>query len=89
MTLDGLDGDISIRTLLFGVYAERAALRECSARVAAGSTVSDLVEALRRAEGWSWLPLRVVVAVNQSYAEGGTRLSDGDEVALIPPVAGG
>jgi molybdopterin converting factor small subunit len=31
----------------------------------------------------------VVVAVNQSYAEVGTALSDGDEVALIPPVAGG
>jgi len=32
------------------------------------------------------LPL---VAVNCSYASKGTAVRDGDEVALIPPVAGG
>jgi len=29
------------------------------------------------------------VAVNGTYAEGGDRIVAGDEVALIPPVAGG
>ncbi|MYJ67599.1 MAG: MoaD/ThiS family protein [Gemmatimonadetes bacterium] len=35
------------------------------------------------------MPRRAAVAVNRSYANGDTVLSEGDEVALIPPVAGG
>ncbi len=80
---------ITVRTLFFGAYAERAARREGTARLAADATVADLVRELRRSEGLSWLPDRVVVAVNQVYADDGTALSEGDEVALIPPVAGG
>ncbi|WP_419162070.1 MoaD/ThiS family protein [Candidatus Palauibacter sp.] len=80
---------ISIRTLFFGVYGELARGREGSAELAVDSTVEDLVETLRGGGGFDWLPERVVIAVNQSYAESGTPLADGDEVALIPPVAGG
>jgi molybdopterin synthase catalytic subunit len=32
---------------------------------------------------------RVVMAVNQEYADGSVELRSGDEVALIPPVSGG
>ena len=35
---------------------------------------------------WIWL---VLVAVNLTYSELSRPLSDGDEVALLPPVAGG
>ena len=80
---------ISVRTLFFGVYGDLASTREGSAELPAGSTVSDLVETLKRSWGLEWLPDRVVVAVNQAYAEAGTPLAEGDEVALIPPVAGG
>ena len=80
---------ISVRTLFFGVYGELAARREGSAELPPQSTVGDLVEALRGPGGLAWLPARVVVAVNQRYADAGTPLTDGDEVALIPPVAGG
>jgi len=78
-----------VRTLFFGVYAELAAVRQGSAELPRGSSVADLLEILRGGSGFDWLPERVLVAVNQSYAESGTKLSDGDEVALIPPVAGG
>lgn len=84
-----MSGRISVRTLFFGVYGELAARREGATELAPESTVADLVETLRGPGGLSWLPARVVVAVNQEYAEAGTRLADGDEVALIPPVAGG
>ncbi|WP_419166563.1 MoaD/ThiS family protein [Candidatus Palauibacter sp.] len=84
-----MTGRISVRTLFFGVYGELAARREGSAELATDSTVEDLVRALRGPGGLDWLPERVVVAVNQRYAESGTRLANGDEVALIPPVAGG
>lgn len=80
---------IRVRTLFFGVYGEMATSREGMTDLAGGSTVADLVATLREGHGLDWLPERVVVAVNQRYAEPGTTLSDGDEVALIPPVAGG
>ena len=34
-------------------------------------------------------PSGIVVAVNREYREHGHVLSDGDEVAFIPPVSGG
>lgn len=80
---------IEVRTLFFGIYGQMARAREGSARLPAESTVSDLIDVLRGSRGFDWLPDRVVVAVNQRYAEPGTPLAHGDEVALIPPVAGG
>jgi len=35
------------------------------------------------------LPKDALLAVNQSFADRGTGLADGDEVALMPPVSGG
>jgi len=78
-----------VQMLFFGVYGDLAGSREGTAEVPPGGTVSDLVGVLRRSRGLDWIPERVVVAVNQTYAKSDTALSDGDEVALIPPVAGG
>jgi molybdopterin synthase catalytic subunit len=52
-------------------------------------TVSDMYDSLRRTH--PGLPERdgVRAAVNQEFAEWGSRVSDGDEVAFIPPVSGG
>jgi molybdopterin converting factor small subunit len=35
------------------------------------------------------LPKDALLAVNQSFADPGTPLKDGDEVAVMPPVSGG
>lgn len=35
------------------------------------------------------LPKDALLAVNQSFADPGTPLKDGDEVAFMPPVSGG
>jgi molybdopterin converting factor small subunit len=35
------------------------------------------------------LPKEALLAVNQAFAERGTALEEGDEVALMPPVSGG
>ena len=80
---------ICVRTLFFGIYGELASDREGSVELPTGSTVGDLVDTMRGATEFGWLPEYVVVAVNQSYAKVETLLADGDEVALIPPVAGG
>jgi molybdopterin synthase catalytic subunit len=44
---------------------------------------------LRQFPGLIPLDARVRVSVNRELAEGDARLSEGDEVALLPPVAGG
>jgi len=55
-----------------------------------GSTVADLVAALRgRGSPFDALPREPAVAVNRAYALHSETLQAGDEVAFIPPVAGG
>jgi len=80
---------ISVRTLFFGIYGELASGRTDLMELPSESTVEDFLDVMRGAADCDWLPERVVVAVNQRYAEMETLLNDGDEVALIPPVAGG
>jgi molybdopterin converting factor small subunit len=48
-----------------------------------------LLDRVSRLPGADRLPPAPVVAVNQQYATAHQRLTPGDEVALIPPVAGG
>lgn len=55
-----------------------------------GATVADLVTLLRgRGAPFDALPLEPAVAVNRAYAFPSEALQPGDEVAFIPPVAGG
>lgn len=54
-----------------------------------GATAADALAAVRRRPGTERLPPGPLIAVNQRYAKPETALQDGDEVALIPPVAGG
>jgi MoaE-MoaD fusion protein len=68
-----------------------AGLRE---RAGAGERVLDLPVGSRLADVWAPLglgeePAGLLYAVNKDYASGDRMLSDGDEVALIPPVSGG
>jgi molybdopterin converting factor small subunit len=53
------------------------------------STVGELLTAIRSRPGAERLPPRPLVAVNQAYAGLDAVVREGDEVALIPPVAGG
>ena len=55
----------------------------------AGSTVADVLADLRRRPGAELLPPSPLVAVNQRYARAESAVRAGDEVAVIPPVAGG
>jgi molybdopterin synthase sulfur carrier subunit len=54
-------------------------------------TVADLLDQLKaRGEPWdAVLSGKVLIAVNQEMALPDTRLADGDEVGLFPPVTGG
>lgn len=79
-----------VRLLLFALYRELAGTGELELELPADATAADAVDALRsRGSGCARIPAQPVVAVNQVYASLSTRLSAGDELALLPPVAGG
>jgi molybdopterin converting factor subunit 1 len=80
---------VSITVLLFASYADLLGSPSVALDLPAGSTVSDLVAQLRRRPGADRLPAAPLVAVNQCYASPSSPVQPGDEVALIPPVAGG
>lgn len=78
-----------VRLLFFASYAEAFGRVEQSLELPAGASVGDAVAMLKRDPAAARLPPSPLVAVNQRYAKPDTKLADGDEVALIPPVAGG
>lgn len=78
-----------IRTLLFATYRDMAGAGELDLELPDGATAGDLVERLRARDGLGAMPAEPALAVNQVYAPLSTGLADGDEVALLPPVAGG
>jgi molybdopterin converting factor subunit 1 len=80
---------MTVRVLLFASYAEALGTSELSLDVPVDSRVADVLDQLRGMAGAQALPPSPLVAVNASYAAAGQRLSAGDEVAVIPPVAGG
>ncbi|MHB1861728.1 MAG: MoaD/ThiS family protein [Gemmatimonadaceae bacterium] len=80
---------MTVRVLLFASYADVLGGPELRLDLPDGSTVRELVAALRRRPGAHRLPPDPLVAVNQRYAGPGTPITAADEVAIIPPVAGG
>jgi len=85
------EGSIAIRVRLFAMLREAAGTGSLELALAPGATVGDAIEQLsaegRLGELLARLPVRS--AVNREYAESGTVLAAGDELALIPPVSGG
>ncbi len=80
---------MKVRLLLFAMYAEALGAHEMPLELPAGATAADALAAVRRRPGAESLPPKPLIAVNQRYAKSETELHEGDEVALIPPVAGG
>jgi len=80
---------MTLTVLLFASYADALGTSSLALQLPAEARVSDLVAQVRALPGAEGLPLAPLVAVNQRYARSDQRLSAGDEVALIPPVAGG
>jgi MoaE-MoaD fusion protein len=73
---------VRVRVRLFAGLRERAGW---STREIEAATVADVWPALDLGDE----PSGLLYAVNKQYAERTLSLSDGDEVALIPPVSGG
>jgi molybdopterin converting factor small subunit len=80
---------MTITVLLFASYADALGRPCVHVPLAPGTTVADVVGRIRADGRGARLPDRPLVAVNQEYAPYDRVLVQGDEVALIPPVAGG
>jgi molybdopterin synthase catalytic subunit/molybdopterin converting factor small subunit len=72
---------VSVR--LFAGLRERAGAPHVDVELPDDATVGDLLAAMELA------PRSCVAAINREYADAGTRIAPGDEVALVPPVSGG
>ena len=80
---------MSVRVLLFASYAEALGRDEVALETTPSSTVADILAQLRTMPGAERLPPQPLVAINARYARVGDPVKAGDEVAVIPPVAGG
>jgi molybdopterin synthase catalytic subunit len=76
---------VQVSVRLFAGLRERAGTGARRLELPNGATVADVWGALELGEE----PPGLLYAVNKRYADTGTTLGDGDEVALIPPVSGG
>lgn len=79
-----------VRMLYFAVLRDIIGKSEADVTIPEGSRAADVWQMLRRdhreLSGYEQPPL---TAINESYAAADSVLRDGDELAFIPPVAGG
>ncbi|HEX3581737.1 MAG TPA: MoaD/ThiS family protein [Thermoanaerobaculia bacterium] len=79
-----------VRMLYFAVLRDIIGKSEADVTIPEGSRPADVWQMLRRDHGeladYEQPPL---TAINESYAAADSVLRDGDELAFIPPVAGG
>jgi len=81
---------IHVTIRLFAAYAERVGRGSVEISLPSGATVAELLEEFRRAvPGAAALPARLLCAVNLAHVLPVHLLRDGDEVAILPPMAGG
>lgn len=79
----------TVTVLLFARYAELLGTSAVRVPVAQAGTVGTVVDYLRQLPGGGQLPERLLVAVNMRQVGSGQSVSVGDEVAILPPMAGG
>ena len=78
-----------VRVLLFARYAELFGTDVIDVPLPPAGTVADVVALLRGWPGGEGLPDRVLCAVNLRQAQPDAPVQVGDEVAILPPLAGG
>lgn len=80
---------MTIRVLFFAQYRELAGTGELSLDLPSSGTVGAAIEALRSMPGLDRLPATPAVALNRTVVRLDAPVAAGDELALLPPVAGG
>jgi len=80
---------VTIRCRLFARYAEVVGSSEVTLELPNPSTVGDAIAFLRAQLPLNALPERPLAALNAVHALVTETLHEGDELALLPPLAGG
>jgi molybdopterin converting factor small subunit len=81
-------GKISVR--FFARYAELAGCTWSHVNVETPATVADVIDRVREVfPGTKDLPPRPLVALNKHQVKLDAVVNEGDDVALLPPFAGG
>lgn len=79
---------VSVR--FFARYAELAGCDLSAVHVSTPATVSDVIARIREVfPGTQALPPRPLAALNRRQVKLDAPVSEGDEVALLPPLSGG
>jgi molybdopterin converting factor subunit 1 len=82
--------EIRVDVRLFAAPREVLRSGRVTARLAEGATVDELLDRLvQEHPALAGYRPHLQVAVNRAVVAAQTRLHDGDEVALLPPVGGG
>jgi molybdopterin converting factor subunit 1 len=80
---------MEVRVLLFASYADAFGAPNVAVSIPDGATVGELLAKVKAMAVGHSLPPAPMIAINQEYASPADLVRSGDEVALIPPVAGG
>jgi len=89
MTAASSASTVTVRVLLFASYAEALGQASMTLAVPAPATVAGVLQLLRRLPGGEGLPDRPLTAVNLEQARLDSPVKPGDEIAVLPPLAGG
>lgn len=80
---------VTLRVLLFGSYADLLGRDSLDIILEQPARIRDAIELLRQLPGGDRLPPKPLCARNLEHTGPDTAVRDGDEVALLPPLAGG
>ena len=80
---------LTVRVLLFAAYAESLGAETFEVTVSSPATIGRVVDQLRALPGGRLLPPKPLSARNLAHADAAEPLADGDEIAILPPLAGG
>lgn len=80
---------LTVRVLLFASYAESLGAETLEVTVSSPATVGAVVERLRALPGGRLLPPKPLCARNLAHADAAEPVAEGDEIAILPPLAGG
>jgi len=79
---------VSVR--FFARYAELAGCESSAVNVSIPATVGDVIARIREVfPGTQAMPARPLAALNRRQVKLDAPVSEGDEVALLPPLSGG
>lgn len=85
----GMSANSSIRILAFARYAELLGSDRFELSLPNPPTVQGVLDGVRQLPGGDHLPTRILVALNARQAQMSDPVAAGDELALLPPMAGG